>query len=600
MEILAGRPVIFDGAMGTELYSRNHFINVCFEELSESNPDCVRRIHRENRQAGADVLTTNSFGANRFKLAEFLLADRVGSIARSAAAIARDEAGDELLVAGSIGPLGKKVGPDISDEEALEAFTEAILALEEGGVDFIIFETFSRRNELALAARAAAMTGVPYIGCMAFGERNISRSGDSIEDSFRPLVESRHPPMMLGFNCAVGPKQMLENLETFLPSSPLPVLVMPNAGYPQIVRDRMIYMCTPEYFASYARRFVEIGARGIGGCCGTKPEHISEAAKSIKSLHRIKIEIPAAGRTISPVDPVPAAERSLFGARLCRGEWVTSVEITPPLGYDLSAVIEKAGKCRLHGVDSINIPDGPRASSRVSPLITAERIQREAGIEAVLHLTCRDRNIIGMQSDLLGCAAAGINNLLIVTGDPPKLGDYPHATAVFDLDSIGLSRIADRLNHGIDIGGKSVKPPTGFLIGVGADPTHLDQQREISRLRLKAEAGASFCITQPVYDADALFRFLDSARDIPIKIIAGVWPLASLQNARFLKNEVPGVTIPDRIMSRMEKAASKEAAREEGIAIAREIVDLIRGGVSGIQISAPFGNVETALRIISS
>ena len=312
------------------------------------------------------------------------------------------------------------------------------------------------------------------------------------------------------------------------------------------------------------------------------------------------MEIPSAKDEPVPVEPVPIAERSAFAAKLVRGDWVTSVEITPPLGYDLSGILTKAKRCKDMGVDCINIPDGPRASSRVSPMITASKIQSDAGLEAVLHLTCRDRNIIGMQSDLLGCAAAGLNNLLIITGDPPKLGDYPLATAVFDVDSIGLTRIAARLNRGLDIGGKEVRPPTKFLIGVGADPTHLDQDREISRFKQKAEAGADFCITQPVYDAEALLRFLERVKGLPIKIIAGVWPLASLQNARFLKNEVPGVTIPDSIMERMEKAPGKEAARDEGIAIAREIIQTIKPYVQGIQVSAPFGNVETAIKVIGA
>ena len=625
--IISRRPVIFDGAMGTELYSRHHFINVCFEELSETKSDEVRRIHRENREAGADVLTTNSFGANRFKLAEFLLAERTESIARAAARLARLEAGEELLVAGSVGPLGRKAGGEPSEEEALEAFVEPILGLQEGGADFIIFETFSRKSELLLAARAAGAVGMPYIASMAFGERNISRSGDSIQEFFRPLLELSRPPEMLSFNCAVGPKLMLEYLEDYLPTAPLPVLVMPNAGYPQAVQDRMIYMTTPEYFASYARRFVELGARGVGGCCGTGPAHIAEAARSIQALHRAREgsgartattraeadrksdspslrdrEGPCARAPEGPCarEPLPVEKRSSLGAKLVRGEWVTSVELTPPLGYDLSGILAKAEECRKNGVDAINIPDGPRASSRVSPLIAAERIRREVGIEVLLHLTCRDRNIIGIQSDLLGCAAAGIHNLLAVTGDPPKLGDYPHATAVFDMDSIGLTRIADRLNRGIDVGGKTLNPATEFLIGVGADPTHLDQNREIARLREKAEAGAFFCVTQPVYDVDALFRFLDKIRDIPLKVVAGVWPLASLQNALFLHNEVPGVRIPDPVMARMERAVTREEARREGVAIAREIVHRIRDRVAGIQVGAPLGNVEIALQVTAS
>jgi homocysteine S-methyltransferase len=292
------------------------------------------------------------------------------------------------------------------------------------------------------------------------------------------------------------------------------------------------------------------------------------------------------------------AQRSRLAAKIAAGEWVTSVEIVPPLGHDLSAVIQKSCRCREAGVDAINIPDGPRASSRVSPLITAHRIQQACGIETVLHVTCRDRNIIGMQSDLLGCAAAGIANLLIVTGDPPKLGDYPMATAVFDIDSIGLTRIARELNHGLDIGGKPVRPPTAFLLGVGADPTHLDRERETARLRRKVEAGAEFVITQPVYDPEALLAFLETAGPLGVPVIAGVWPLASLQNARFLQNEVPGVTIPEWVMKRMEAAGDKESARREGIAIAREIVGAIRSRVAGIQVSAPFGNVETALRVL--
>lgn len=407
---------------------------------------------------------------------------------------------------------------------------------------------------------------------------------------------------MLGFNCSVGPKQMLDNLSDFVPASALPVLAMPNAGAPQRVSDRMLYMTSPEYFASYARRLVELGVKAVGGCCGTGPEHIAEAAKSLGALDRTVLSVlgsaPREGVPEVSLPEFPLAERSRLGRALSEGRWVTSVEIVPPQGYDLGKTIERARRCAEAGVDAINIPDGPRASSRVSPLVTALRIQEEAGIEAVLHVTCRDRNIIGVQSDLLGCAAVGVSNLLAVTGDPPKLGDYPNATAVFDLDSVALTRVVSRLNRGLDTAGKSVNPATRFVVGVGADPTNLDLEREIERFYRKAEAGASFAITQPVYDAAALLSFLERVRGAGVPILAGIWPLASYNNALFLNNEVPGVSIPAAIMERMRVAGDKEEARRTGIETAREILAAVRPYVAGVQVSAPFGNVETALAVL--
>jgi methionine synthase I (cobalamin-dependent)/5,10-methylenetetrahydrofolate reductase len=599
---LEKRIIVFDGAMGTELYNRHHFVNVCFEELSVSKPGVVREIHEENKAAGADVLTTNSFGANRYKLGGFLLGDRVSEIAEAAARTAREAAGDSRYVAGSVGPLGRFIGDGgIPENDAVEAFREPIRGLAAGGADFIIFETFSRRRELLAAAKAATLEGVPYVPSMAFSELNMTRGGERLEEFYAPFPDGIDRPFMIGFNCGVGPREMFEYLKAFIAGAPYPVLVMPNAGYPQMVHDRMIYMTSPEYFAAYARRFAELGAKAVGGCCGTGPAHIEELSRSLKTLHRDReqpvVNLNTAGAVA--LEPVPQTEKSRFAAKLARGEWVTSVEIVPPLGYDLSKTVEKARACAEAGVDSINIPDGPRASSRVSPIVTALTIQRGAGIEAVLHVTCRDRNVIGMQSDLLGCASVGVNNLLIITGDPPKLGDYPFASAVFDIDSIGLTSIASRLNRGLDIGGKQVDPPTRFLIGVGADPTHPDQKRELSRFAKKVEAGAEFAITQPVYDPEVLLRFLEKISAYGIPVIAGVWPLASYQNALFLNNEVPGVSIPQAVMERMAAAPDKQSARETGIEISREIVERVRDAVQGIQVSAPFGNVKTALAVLS-
>lgn len=600
--LIAERVVIFDGAMGTELYQRHQFVNVCYEHLCVTQPALVMEIHTANRNAGADVLTTNSFAANRYKLAAHLLADQVREICRASAAIAREVARDDVLVAGSVGPLGQPIGAGgIDEDDAEAAFAMAIEGLALGGADLIIFETFARRADVLPGLRAAARLGMPYIVSAAVNPLGLTRSGESVESFFAPFPADLPPPVMIGFNCGVGPSEMLAGLEAFIPKAPYPVLVQPNAGAPQMVNDRMIYMTSPEYLATYAQHFVQLGARGVGGCCGTGPAHIRELAAGVKTIHGHHVQIVETLREgVRLVDPKPAAECSRFGSRLVAGKWVATVEIVPPLGWDLEKTLEKSAVCRDAGVDAINIPDGPRASCRISPMITAMHIQQQVGIEVLLHVTCRDRNVIGVQSDLLGCAAGGLRNLLIITGDPPKVGDYPFATPVFDIDSIGLLRIASRLNRGVDVGGQPVVPPTPFLLGCGADPSHLDQEREVSRFAQKVENGAHYAITQPVFDPDVLLRFIDRVRamGITIPIIAGIWPLASLRNAEFLNNEVPGVHVPDAILRRMAGATTKESARDEGIAIAREIREIVRPHVAGIQVSAPFGNVQTSLRVI--
>lgn len=603
-ELIVERVVVFDGAMGTELYQRHQFVNVCYEHLCVARAELVREIHQANKQAGADVLTTNSFGANRFKLAGHLLADQVREINRAAAAVAREVARDDILVAGSVGPLGRPIGPGGVDEaDAVDAFAEAVAGLVEGGADVIILETFGRRSEALAAIRAVARFGIPYILSAAINDMGLTRSAESIDDFFAPLPGDLPAPLMFGFNCGVGPSEMLTRLESFIPRSPYPVLVQPNAGAPQMVNDRMIYMTSPEYLGTYAQHFVHLGARGVGGCCGTGPNHIRELASTLKMFKTVSVVVGDALREgVKLVEPAPLAERSRFAAKLVAGEWVSSVELVPPLGWNLDKTLEKSAVCREAGVDAINIPDGPRASCRISPVITAVKIQENVGIEVILHVTCRDRNVIGVQSDLLGCAAGGLRNMLIITGDPPKVGDYPFATAVFDIDSIGLLRIASRLNRGVDVGGQPVSPPTPFLLGCGADPSHLDQKREVERFRQKVENGADFAITQPVFDPDVLIRFIETVRamGVTIPIMSGIWPLASLRNAEFLNNEVPGVHVPASIMERMAQATGKEEAREIGVAIAREIREAVRPYVCGIQVSAPFGNVQTALKVIEA
>jgi len=602
-ELVEERVVLFDGAMGTELYQRHQFVNVCYDQLCQSNPELVRAVHQAYRAAGADVLTTNTFGANRKKMEAFLLGDQVREINQAAARLAREVAGAELLVAGSVGPLGVPVGPGgVPGAEAEAMYAEALSGLRAGGADFPILETFGQREDLLAAARAAVRVGLDWLPSIAVDERGLSRFGETIEGLLAPFPAELPPPLMLGFNCGMGPAEWLELLERRLPGLPFPVMVQPNAGFPKRVADRMIYMTSPEYFMTYALHFVQLGARAVGGCCGTTPDHIRELATGVKALHKQRVEIrPATAEGVELVEPHPQELRSRLAWKLAHGQWVSTVEIVPPLGYDMEPTVERARLCAIQGVDAINVPDGPRASSRVSPLIAASAIQARAGVEVVLHLCCRDRNILGMQADLLGCAAAGIHNLLIVTGDPPKVGDYPFATAVFDLDAIGFTRIADRLNRGVDIGGHRVRPATRFLKGVGVDPSHLDQDRELARLAAKREAGAEFVITQPVFDAEVLARFVARARPLGMPILAGVWPLASLRNAEFLSNEVPGVEVPGRVLERMAAASArgKEAARDEGVAIARELRDQVRALVAGVQVSAPFGNVATALEVIA-
>lgn len=598
-DALHGGVLVFDGAMGTELYRHHVFTNRSFDELCLSDPGLIQRIHRDYLDAGADVLTTNTFGANRLALERFGLADRLGEIHRAGARLARqvaDAAGRPVFVAGSIGPLPSQ--PQY--ESQIEAMLlEQVDALVEGGADVILFET--QPNRQALDRCAAAMrkrADVPFILSFVVVEQGETASGESLERMLAPLDPSPQP-LAWGINCGQGPDGLLTAVERAVRLSALPLIVQPNAGIPREVDNRRIYLCSPEYLTTYARRYVDLGAAAVGGCCGTTPEHIRDLAEAIKPLSRARVKpLLKAAETAEPKQPSPLAERSRLAWRLTHGQWVTTVELLPPRGYDLSSTIASSRTLHTHGVDAINIPDGPRASSRISSLVTAYRIQQEASIEAILHFCCRDRNLIGMQADLLACAACGVRNLLFVTGDPPKLGNYPHATGVFDTDSIGMAMVQRRLNGGLDLGGQPIDPPTHAMIGVGLDPTALDQRRELDRFRQKVEAGAEFAITQPVFDPEALLRVLDQVQPLGIPILAGVWPLASYRNAVFMKNEVPGVVIPETILARMGAASSREDQLAAGVEIAQESVRRIADRVAGIQVSAPLGKITTALAVI--
>ena len=591
--------LIFDGAMGTEIYKRDFFVNTSFDSLNLSAPNVIKEIHASYVEAGADVLTTNTFAANRYNLSKFGLEDKIEDIITAAVTIAREAAGEDTLIAGSVGPI--ETHSAMKTQDIVDILSEQVVLLEKTGVDFIMFETIPSVKSANFAFQAANAAGkLPYILSLSVDRTGASAKGESLKKMLSFQKQEGRQPTALGLNCCVGPEGLLTPLESILSLTELPVIVQPNAGLPKQVGGRMIYMASPEYLTTYAVRFVNMGISGIGGCCGTGPEHVNEIAKSIKRVAVVgkrSVVTEVQDKTLLR-ESVPTEKKSKLGAKIANGEWVTTIEIVPPKGFDLTATIAKSKQCAEAGIDAINIPDGPRASSRISPLVASLKIEELAGIETVLHFCCRDRNLIGMQSDLLGCAAANVKNLLFITGDPPKLGQYPNASAVFDADAIGMVKVQEQLNHGIDLGGNPIGDPTAALIGVGADPNAIDMKRELTRTREKAEAGAEFIITQPVFAVEPLLKFLDEIAYLNIPVFAGIWPLASYRNAEFMKNEVPGVVVPDSIMKRMEKADTKEAQREEGIIIAKEAVAAIRDRIQGIQVSAPFGNVGTAIAVI--
>ena len=594
--------LIFDGATGTELYRKNFFVNVSFENLVLTAADTVQGIHQSYIDSGCDVLTTNTFGANANKLARFGLADKLADICTAAVKLARKCAHGDTLIAGSVGPAGE-LSEAYKNCSLAELLLEPAQALQQAGADFIIFESLDSLDDARAVAALADKLEIPYIASFALDEEAVSiNSKVSFSELLAALMSSANPPAALGLNCGHGPESTLKCFEKVRDLTTLPWVVQPNAGEPRKIDNRTMYMNSPEYFTTYAMRFANLGAKGIGGCCGIGPSEIKEMARSVRPLARSNaasakpvIEIAAGVETMAEV---PLAERSRLGRKLANKEWITCVEITPPPGFDLSGVIEKSRICAAAGVDIINLPDGPRASSRIASLITAIEIQRNVDIETTLHICARDRSLLGLQAELLGCACEKIHNLLFITGDPPKLGNYPASSGVFDVDAIGLTEMQKKLNCGIDLGGQSLKMQTSAVIGVGLDPNAIDQEREYRRICQKAEAGAEFIVTQPVFDPEKLLSFLKRIEHLNLPVIAGVWPLASLRNAEFMRTEVPGVVVPDSIMQRMGSRVDKDSQKAEGIAIARECILEIRSAVAGVQVSAPFGNVQTALAVL--
>jgi homocysteine S-methyltransferase len=631
------RVVMFDGAMGTMLYAKGVFINQCYDELNLRAAALVREVHQAYVHAGAEVLETNTFGANRVKLAPYGLERSVAEINRAGVLLAREAAGDDALVAGAVGPLGVRIEPygPTSRDEARAVFTEQISALLDAGADLILLETFGDLDEIEQAIRAARSVGgtTPVIAQMTIGIDGRTPYGADVEDVTRALDTLGAD--VIGLNCSVGPQAILEAIERMarVIGGRRKLSAQPNAGMPRDVGGRSMYMASPEYMATYAHHLVQAGARVIGGCCGTTPEHIHAMVEGVRPLaprHGRPSKTPAgsatragvprqgdgsAGATTESrrtpvhgtgaetapvrVETIPFAERSRFAAKLARGEMVASVEIVPPRGVDATRMLADVGSLKRAGVDAVNVPDGPRAQSRMGALLTSVLIEQQVGIETVTHYCCRDRNLLGMLSDLLGAAAIGLRNVLLITGDPPKMGPYPQATAVFDIDAIGLTNLVNNLNHGLDPGDNPIGAPTRFAIGVGVNPAAIDLDHELRRFEYKVEAGAEFAVTQPVFDANQLERFLARIDHVRIPIVAGIWPLVSARNAEFLANEVPGVSVPEEILDRMRRASAitREHGQAEGIAIARELFGRVRAAVQGVQVSAPFGKVELALEV---
>ncbi|MBN1155904.1 bifunctional homocysteine S-methyltransferase/methylenetetrahydrofolate reductase [candidate division KSB1 bacterium] len=595
--------LVCDGAMGTMLYAKGIYINRCFDELNLSNPKIVKDIHQEYIDAGADIIETNTFGANRFKLIPHGLEDKIYEINYWGALLAKEIAGYKNFVAGSMGPLGRPIEPigNIPRQDARAAFTEQAEALVNGGIDIFILETFNDINQLECAIEAVQSVSVlPIIAQVSFSDEAKTIFGVTATQVVTRL-DNLHVDV-IGVNCSTGPQPILDEIEQMAALTKTRLSAMPNAGMPKLVDGRLIYLASPEYFAEYAKRFIQTGVSIVGGCCGTTPEHIRAIKAAVKALRPTrlidKVKTIEAHETPTTVTR-EAVIKSEFNRKIKEGQFVTSIEINPPRSPNSEKVIESCLHIKGNHVDLVNIPDGPRASARMSPLALATLIESQSGLETILHYTCRDRNILGMQSDLMGAHALGLRNILIVTGDPPKLGDYPTATAVFNVDSIGLLRIASNLNNGMDLAGNPIESATSFYLGAGANPGAINRVEEFDRLKQKIEAGAEYILTQPIFESSLFDQFMDFITQFNVPVLAGIMPLASYRNAEFLHNEVPGMVIPLEIRNRLEAARTSDDARKIGIEIAQEMLLHTKPTVQGIYLMPPFGRYNAAIEVFS-
>ncbi len=590
--------------MGSLLYDRGIMHTHSYDELNLSRPDLITEVHQQYRAAGADIIETNTFGANRITLARHGHADSVREINEAAVHLAR-AAADGAFVAGSVGPTGVKFAVAAASERALarEALREQIEILHGAGVDLLVLETFSSIVELesAIESARAIAPDLPIVAQMVFDAHTLVEGVLTPEDVATRLLAAGAD--VIGSNCGLGPPELYE-VGHRLVGHGVPVSIQPNAGLPSIVDGRSIYVANPEHFGVFARRMLKSGVRLIGGCCGTTPEHIRAMNGAIRMMGggppRGGVDAVDSVPTMIPLRPaiVPLAERSRLGARIASGEFAVSVELSAPSGTDASRSLGHVRDALSGGIDIVNVADGPRATSRMSNLAFCTQALTHTSVEPILHVCCRDRNYLGLIAHLLGAHALGIRNLVVITGDPPKMGDYAFATPVYDVDSIGLLEIASAMNAGFDPTGKELEGATSFVLATGAEPAAADRDRELDRLRRKKAAGAELVMTQPVYDPETLASFIDDAASIGLPIMVGLLPLASHRNAEFLHNEVPGMQIPLAYRERMAAVGSGPAARAEGIAIAREALSAVQHRVAGAYIMPPFNRVDSALAIL--
>ncbi|MDH4222888.1 MAG: bifunctional homocysteine S-methyltransferase/methylenetetrahydrofolate reductase [candidate division Zixibacteria bacterium] len=604
IERLQKSVLLCDGAMGTLLYSRGISYYKCFDELNLSSPEVVQRVHQDYIRAGAEIIETNTFGANSFKLATHGFEERTKDINCKGAKIAREAReieGKEVFVAGSIGPVGQRIHPfgDITLQQVREAFLEQGEGLLEGGVDLFIVETISDLREMKEAVSAIrSICQLPIIASMTFGEDGKTLMGNTPEEVTEVLGQLEVE--VIGANCSVGPLKLYEVIQRMRVKTKKFISAQPNAGFPHFVEGRFIYLSSPEYMAEYAERFILLGVNLVGGCCGTTPEHIKMMAQVIrkhdeKASAKTGLEIVIREEPEEEKVEKPSITLSPF-ARNIGKEFLVSVELDPPKGTNPEKILKVAKKLKNSGINAVNIADSPMAKVRMSCLSLAYLLTEKVGIDVVLHFTCRDRNLMGLQSDLLGAHALGIRNILAVTGDPPSLGDYPHMTAVYDVDSVGLVKIIQKLNCGTDWAGNSIGSPTSFSVGVGVDPNSRDWDRELDRLKLKEKAGADYVFTQPFYDLETLKRFLRRIEGIKLPVFLGLLPLQSTKHAEFLHNEVPGILIPDEVRERMRKAGEKGA--REGVQVCKELLKEAKSLVSGVYMIPSFGRFEQVLEVL--
>jgi len=617
LEALSARVILGDGGMGSEIYARGVFINRCYDELNLSADALVRGVHRDYLKAGSELIETNTYGANRVKLAPHGLEGKLREILRAGVALAREEAAGQAYVAGSIGPLGegaKKGGLHEEDQHA--AYAEVATELAEAGCDLLFLDTFTSVHDLQRAIVACRRaTDLPVVASFSFHRGFIMGHTDfMIAPEDVAAVAERAGAHVVGANCGDGPHTTLDVVEALHAATKLPIAAMPNVGGPALIEGRHVYLSSPEYLAEYGRRFVQKHARLVGGCCGVTPSQIREISSFLLSIQPRSARAAAGGGAgaSSPTVPAEAKDkpaelqplavdlRSAWGAKIGK-QFAVSVELDPPPGLDASKTVESARFLQDHGIDAVNIADGPRAIARMNPSSLAVLVKQATGMETIIHYCCRDRNVLAMQMDLIGANALGLRNLMLITGDPPKMGNFPDATPVFDVNSIGLIGFAAQLNRGLDLAGKPLGQQTAFVIGTGCNPGAMDLEREASKHAAKIAAGADFVFSQPVYDPALLERFLDATVDAPpIPFFVGILPLASLKNAEFLTREVPGMAVPEAVMKRLAACKSRDEQREVGIRVASEALEaaLSHPRVKGAYIFPPFGRYEAILRVL--